>query len=125
MIKTFRLLLAWEQFYNAFNKRSDVDDSAYATLRLMKRILEHIPREYKSREGSYEGSHGWHILKFHVKWYIWVYVLKMSCMRASDTGVNEKNHKVFVKRHYNKTQKILSKFTAQVAENEHCIRIIP
>eukprot|EP00956_Cyclotella_meneghiniana_P008670 scaffold11840_cov41-Cyclotella_meneghiniana.AAC.5 len=50
-LETTKLLFSWERFFLDTNKRSDIKDSAYATLRLMKRIMAHIPRKFGSVRG--------------------------------------------------------------------------
>eukprot|EP00956_Cyclotella_meneghiniana_P033618 scaffold97625_cov51-Cyclotella_meneghiniana.AAC.2 len=101
------------------NQRDNIEESSYATLRLMKRIMVHLPRDIRKRVGSTPGSHGWHIVKFHAMWMMGYYVLKFGSARGFDTSNNEKNHKVLFKQHKDRTQKQSGKFVKQVAHNEH------
>ena len=118
-LETTKLLFSWERFFLDTNKRSDIKDSAYATLRLMKRIIAHIPRKVKHAVGKTPGSNGWHILKFHGMWFIPFLVQKFGSVRGFDTDNNEKNHKVAVKGHIRYCNRQQSKFASQVAKNEH------
>jgi hypothetical protein len=118
-LETTKLLFSWERFFLDTNKRSDIKDSAYATLRLMKRIMAHIPRKVKHAVGKTPGSNGWHILKFHGMWFIPFLVQKFGSVRGFDTDNNEKNHKVAVKGHIRYCNRQQSKFASQVAKNEH------
>ena len=118
-LETVKLLFSWERFFLQPNKRSDIKKSAYATLRLMQRIIEHIPRKVSRADGKTPGSNGWHILKFHGMWLIPFLVQKFGCVRGFDTDNNEKNHKTAVKGHLNYTNRQQSKFASQIAKNEH------
>ena len=118
-LETYKLLFSWERFYMDSNQRDVIEESSYATLRLMKRIMVHLPREVRKRVGSTPGSHGWHIVKFHAMWMMAYYVLKFGSARGFDTSNNEKNHKVLFKQHKDRTQKQSGKFVKQVAHNEH------
>lgn len=118
-LETYKLLHSWERFYMDVNKRKMIEKSAYATVRLMKRIMDHIPREVRKRSGCTPGSYGWHIVKFHAMWMMSFYVLKFGSARGFDTANNEKNHKRLFKEHIDRTQKQAGKFAKQVASNEY------
>lgn len=118
-IKTNLLLVSWDRFYQDFNKRSDIQLSHQATQRLIRRILLHIPREERSRDGSFEGSFGWMIAKLHALLFAARSAEKFGCARTYCTSSNEHNHLRMVKDHVKRTQRIGSKFTCQVADNEY------
>jgi hypothetical protein len=119
VIKTNLLLVSLDRFYQDFNKRSDIQLSHEATHWLILRILIHIPRQERSREGSFKGSFGWMIKKLHAMLSAARSVEKFGCARTYCTSSNEHNHLRMVKDHVKRTQRIGAKFTYQVADNEY------
>ena len=45
--------------------------------------------------------------------------LKFGCLKAVDSGPNERNHKDFLKYHFERTQKQAAKFSTQIAQGEY------
>ncbi|MGA0862212.1 MAG: hypothetical protein ACO3P6_04915, partial [Pelagibacteraceae bacterium] len=119
MLETNLLLLAWQRFVSQPNKRHVIEEAEEATQRLMYRIQLHMPRREQKKEGKQEGSKGWKILKYHVMAQVTRQILSMGAAKTTDVATNERNHKFLVKGHVRKTQRIGSKFTKQVAENEY------
>jgi hypothetical protein len=46
-------------------------------------------------------------------------MLKVGCLLCVDAGKNEFLHKLFIKSHYNQTQRIQDRFAAQTAQGEY------
>jgi hypothetical protein len=86
---------------------------------LQKRIYKNIPRAEREKDGGRGGARGWRITKWHIMMYMTGLALKFGCLKAVDSSPNEKNHKFFLKYHYNCTQKQSSKFSSQVAQGEY------
>jgi hypothetical protein len=70
MLETCSLVLSWERFHSDPQKRSDLKNSRFATRDLMQRIIRDVPRPEKPRVGSFLGSKGWRIAKFHALAFI-------------------------------------------------------
>jgi hypothetical protein len=119
MLRTCLLIMAWEQFYLQPQKRKDVKASYYATQRLQKRIIKHIPREKRAKTEKRAGIEGYGICKFHGMTYAAAIMLKVGCLLCVDAGKNEFLHKLFIKSHYNQTQRIQDRFAAQMAQGEY------
>ena len=117
MLKTCLLVLSWDQFLQDFNERFQVDNAKLATLDIMERMKNHFPREHKTKTKDEDGSHGWHIVKYHVMSLMCAICLKFGCAKVTHGSAGEKNHKWFVKRMGMMTQCRLDSFAAQVAEN--------
>ena len=124
MRETCQILIAWDRFLLDANERWMYDDGMHGTLLLMKRIKKHFPKEVrkKSQEKG-NGSNGWHIVKFHVMFMVMANCLKFGSARVTHGGAAEKNHKFFVKRLAEETQRRLDTFASQIANNyfEHTI----
>jgi hypothetical protein len=99
--------MAWERFYLQPQKRKDVKASYYATQRLQKRIIKHIPREKRAKTEKRAGIERYGICKFHGMTYAAaILMLKVGCLLCVDDGKNEFLHKLFIKSHYNTTIKL-------------------
>jgi hypothetical protein len=114
--RTCLLILAWERFYLTPQKRSDVLASFYATQRLQKRIVKHIPREVHAKDDKREGCRRYMITKFHGMLLCVSIMLRLGCLKAVDTEKNEQLHKDFVKKHYQQTQRIQGRYCTQTAK---------
>ena len=119
MLRTCLLIMAWERFYLQPQKRKDVKASYYATQRLQKRIIKHIPREKRAKTEKRAGIEGYGICKFHGMTYAAAIMLKVGCLLCVDAGKNEFLHKLFIKSHYNQTQRIADRFASQTAQGEY------
>jgi uncharacterized protein YjlB len=100
-------------------KRSDLKSSRFATRELMQRIIRDVPRPEKPRVGSYLGSKGWKIVKFHALAYIEHWTQKFGRAKCFDSSSNENNYKELVKHNVKLTQRISSKFATQLANNDY------
>jgi hypothetical protein len=86
---------------------------------LQKRIIKHIPREKRAKTEKRAGIEGYGICKFHGMTYAAAIMLKVGCLLCVDAGKNEFLHKLFIKSHYNQTQRIQDRFAAQTAQGEY------
>lgn len=116
---TCLLILSWERFYYDPQRRKDLEKSFNASQRLQKRIYTCIPREERAKDGSRGGARGWKITKWHIMLYMSGIALKFGCLKAVDSGPNERNHKDFLKYHFERTQKQAAKFSTQIAQGEY------
>ena len=94
-----------------------MEDAKSATLAMMQRIQDHFPRERKKKTKEEDGSHGWHIVKYHIMSMMTGLNLKFGCAKVTHGSAGEKNHKWFVKRMAMMTQGRLDSFAVQVATN--------
>ena len=117
MLETCLLVLSWDQFLQDFNERFQMEDAKSATLAMMQRIQDHFPRERKKKTKEEDGSHGWHIVKYHIMSMMTGLNLKFGCAKVTHGSAGEKNHKWFVKRMAMMTQGRLDSFAVQVATN--------
>jgi hypothetical protein len=116
---TCLLIMAWERFYLSPKKRSDVIASFYATQRLQKRIVKHIPREVRKKDDKREGCRGYMITKFHGMLLCASIMLRLGCLKAVDTEKNEQLHKDLVEKHFQQTQRIPERFSSQIAQADY------
>jgi hypothetical protein len=86
---------------------------------LQKRIIKHIPREKRAKTEKRAGIEGYGICKFHGMTYAAAIMLKVGCLLCVDAGKNEFLHKLFIKSHYNQTQRIADRFASQTAQGEY------
>ena len=118
---TMLLFLSWNRFVMDFNERYEYEVALHATHDMMARMLDHFPRPYikkpKDSKEAEAGSHGWHIVKFHVLVYVLMNCLKFGSAKVCHGSAGEKNHKVFVKDMGELTQNRLAVFASQIAMN--------
>lgn len=119
MVETCKLVLAWERFYLDPQKRKDIINAEVVTWDLQQRIFRNIPRVEKEKTKNSPGSKGWKIAKMHAKSFFSGLVLKFGSAKTFDSGANEKHHKFFVKGNAKLTQRISSKFSAQLSRNDY------
>ena len=119
MLETCCLVLAWRQFFLDGQKRKDLLNAHNATLDLQMRMMRDIPREERTKTDTTPGSKGWKIVKFHAMAFVARLNLKFGSARCYDSAINEKNHKYFVKGNAKLTQRISSKFSTQLSNNDH------
>jgi hypothetical protein len=117
MLRTCLLIMAWERFYLQPQKRKDVKASYYATQRLQKHIIKHIPREKRAKTEKRAGIEGYGICKFHGMTYAAAIMLKVGCLLCVDDGYFLL--KLFIKSDYNQTRRIQDRFAAQTAQGEY------
>ena len=118
MRETCMLLLSWDRFLMDSNERWKYDDAMHATAVLMGRIKRDLPREFRQKSDEKgDGSHGWHISKFHVLFLVLWHCLKFGSAKVTHGSAAEKNHKFFVKRMASMTQLRLDVFAQQVSNN--------
>ena len=115
---TSMLLLSWDRFLLDSNERWEYDDGMYGTISLMKRMKKHYPKQVreKSKEMG-DGSHGWHIVKFHVMQQLMANCLKFGSARTTHGSKAENNHKTYVKQTGQQTQRRSESFATQIAQN--------
>jgi hypothetical protein len=93
--------------------------SFYATQRLQKRIVKHIPREVRDKDEKRPGCRGYMITKFHGMLLCASIMLRLGCLKAVDTEKNEQLHKDLVKKHVQQTQRIPGRFSSQIAQADY------
>ena len=116
------ILLSWDQFLMDYNERFRYEKALTVTQDLMKRMIDHFPREHKKKTEESEGSHGWHIVKFHVMPMMVSNCLKFGSAKVCHGSAGEKNHKWFVKRMAAQTQMRLDLFASQVAISQKSLK---
>jgi hypothetical protein len=117
MLETCLLVLSWDPILQDFNDRFQMEDAKSAMLAMICKGYKITFQGNTKKIKEKDGSHGWHIVKYHIMSMMSGLNLKFGCAKETHGKVGEKNHMWFVKRMVMMTQCRLDSFAVQVAIN--------
>lgn len=115
MVLFLKQYLSMEEWFHSVNKKTEVQNARYKIGKVLKKMQELFPRG--------EGTNGYNIPKMHGITKMQTYITLFGCGMGFFGGTGESAHKQFVKAPGLKTQRRVSEFAQQIANQYYHVMI--